>query len=109
MKTVITYGTFDLFHIGHLNLLRRARDLGDRLIVGVFTDEFNAIKGKTTAIPYEDRLEIVKAIRYVYDVIPETSWGQKREDIVKYEVSCFVMGNDWAGRFNDLCDICNVI
>ena len=109
MKVVLTYGTFDLFHIGHLNLLRRARALGDRLIVAVSTDEFNAIKGKRTTIPFEDRLEIVKSIRYVDEVIPETSWDQKREDIRRHGVACFVMGEDWRGRFDDLKELCDVI
>lgn len=109
MKTIITYGTFDLFHIGHLNILRHASELGDRLIVAVSTDEFNAVKGKTTSIPYEDRAEIIRAIRYVDEVIPETCWNQKRQDIIAHGVSCFVMGNDWAGKFDDLTDICKVV
>jgi glycerol-3-phosphate cytidylyltransferase len=109
MKTVLTYGTFDLFHIGHLNILRRASELGDRLIVGVSTDEFNAIKGKFTSIPYEDRAEIVKAIRHVNQVIPESCWEQKRHDILDHSVSCLVMGNDWAGKFDELRDVCEVI
>lgn len=90
MKTVITYGTFDLFHVGHLRLLRRAKSLGDRLIVAVSTDDFNLIKGKKSIIPFEQRAEIVSNIKYVDLVIPEISWEQKLEDIKKYRVDIFV-------------------
>ena len=83
MTTVITYGTFDLFHIGHVNLLRRLRELGDRLVVGCSTDEFNLLKGKQSAMPYDHRAGILRSIRYVDDVFPEDSWEQKREDIVR--------------------------
>ncbi|PID29635.1 MAG: glycerol-3-phosphate cytidylyltransferase [Candidatus Cloacimonadota bacterium] len=109
MKKVITYGTFDLFHIGHLNILRRAKELGDYLIVAVSTDQFNAIKGKKCTYPYEHRSEIVKAIRYVDEVIPENDWEQKREDIEKHEISTFVMGDDWKGKFDFLKDKCEVV
>ncbi|WP_281951145.1 glycerol-3-phosphate cytidylyltransferase [Nitrosophilus kaiyonis] len=109
MKRVITYGTFDLFHIGHLNLLKRAKSLGDELIVGVSTDEFNAIKGKFSFIPYKDRVEIVKSIQYVDKVIPEKSWDQKIEDIKKYKIDILVMGDDWSGKFDFLKDFCDVI
>ena len=108
-KTVITYGTFDLFHVGHVRLLKRARELGDRLIVGVSTDAFNAQKGKRTIIPYEQRAEIVQSIRYVDLVIPEESWEQKAEDIRKYNVDFLVMGSDWQGKFDDLKEYCEVI
>ncbi|MHB2148722.1 glycerol-3-phosphate cytidylyltransferase [Calditrichota bacterium LG25] len=108
-KTVITYGTFDLFHVGHLRLLKRAKELGDYLIVGVSTDAFNAIKGKKTIIPYEQRAEIVQSIRYVDRVIPEDSWEQKTRDIEKYAVDVLVMGADWQGKFDDLQNICEVV
>jgi glycerol-3-phosphate cytidylyltransferase len=109
MKTIITYGTFDLFHIGHLNLLRRLRALGDRLVVGVSTDEFNALKGKKTIVPYEHRAAIVASVRTVDAVFPEHSWEQKRDDIRREGAHIFAMGDDWAGRFDDLSDSCEVI
>ncbi|NUU95865.1 glycerol-3-phosphate cytidiltransferase [Marinitoga sp. 1135] len=109
MKTVITYGTFDLFHIGHLKLLQRAKELGDRLIVAVSTDEFNAIKGKKSIIPYDQRAEIVKNIKCVDMVIPEKNWEQKIEDIKKYNVDIFVMGEDWKGKFDFLKEYCEVV
>lgn len=109
MKKVITYGTFDLFHIGHLNLLRRARELGDHLTVAVSTDSFNARKHKQCIYPWEHRAEIVSAIRYVDEVIPETCWEQKREDIVRLGVSVFVIGEDWKGEFDFLQDLCRVV
>ena len=102
MKTVITYGTFDLFHIGHLNILKRAKELGDYLIVAVSSDEFNLQKGKVCQIKDTDRMQIVEAIRYVDKVIPETSWDQKIEDVKKYNVDVFVMGDDWMGKFDFL-------
>lgn len=109
MKTVITYGTFDLFHIGHLNLLRRLKSLGDRLVVGVSTDEFNAIKGKKTVVPYEHRVAIVEAIRQVDAVFPENNWEQKRADVVREKADIFAMGDDWVGKFDDLSDLCEVV
>lgn len=108
-KTVITYGTFDLFHIGHLKLLQRIKNLGDKLIVAVSTDEFNALKGKRTIIPYEQRAEIVSNIKCVDLVIPENNWEQKIEDIQKYNVDIFTMGNDWEGKFDFLKEYCEVI
>jgi len=108
-KIIITYGTFDLFHIGHLKLLQRISKLGDRLIVAVSTDEFNQIKGKKTIIPFEQRAKIVESIRYVDRVIAENSWDQKRDDIKKYGVTHFVMGDDWRGKFDDLKELCEVI
>jgi len=108
-KTVITYGTFDMFHIGHLNLLNRVKSLGDRLIVAVSTDEFNALKGKKTLIPFEQRRQIVEAIRGVDLVIPETNWEQKVADIKQYDVDVFAMGNDWAGKFDYLKEYCDVV
>lgn len=108
-KTVITYGTFDLFHIGHLKLLQRIKKLGDKLIVAVSTDEFNALKGKSTIIPYEQKAEIVSNIKCVDLVIPENNWEQKREDIKKYNVDIFTMGNDWEGKFDFLKEHCEVV
>lgn len=104
MKTVITYGTFDILHYGHVNLLRRARELGDKLVVGLSTDEFNAIKGKKTYYPYSERKLMLESIRYVDDVFPEESWEQKIEDIKKYSADIFVMGDDWKGKFDFLKD-----
>lgn len=109
MTTVITYGTFDLFHIGHVNLLRRLRELGDRLVVGCSTDEFNAVKGKQSAMPYEHRAGILRAIRYVDDVFPESDWEQKRADIAREGAQIFAMGDDWVGKFDDLGDVCEVV
>jgi glycerol-3-phosphate cytidylyltransferase len=109
MKTVITYGTFDLFHIGHINLLRRLRALGDRLVVGVSTDGFNAIKGKKTIVPYEHRAAIVAALRQVDAVFPEHDWEQKRGDIVREQAAIFAMGDDWLGKFDELSDLCEVV
>lgn len=108
-KTIITYGTFDMFHIGHLNLLKKLKSMGDRLIVGVSTDEFNAQKYKKCLIPFEQRAAIVEAIEYVDMVIPESNWEQKREDIKKYNVDIFAIGDDWKGKFDDLKDICEVV
>lgn len=111
MKVVITYGTFDLLHKGHVNILRRAKELGDYLIVGVSTDEFNAIKGKKSYYSYEDRKMIVEAIRYVDLVIPEENWEQKPEDIKKYNVDVMVMGSDWANsnEFSGLQELCELV
>ena len=109
MKTVITYGTYDLFHIGHLNLLKRAKALGDYLIVAVSSDDFNLQKGKVCEIKDTDRMAIVEAIKYVDKVIPETSWDQKIDDVKKYNVDIFVMGDDWKGKFDFLKDYCEVV
>ena len=109
MKTVLTYGTFDLLHVGHINLLRRAKALGDRLVVGLSTDEFNAGKHKEAYHSYEDRKIILEAIKYVDLVIPEKSWEQKVEHVKKYNVDVFVMGNDWEGKFDFLKDYCEVV
>ena len=103
MKRVITYGTFDLLHYGHINLLRRARALGDYLIVALSTDDFNNLqKHKVCYFSYEERRLLLEAIRYVDLVIPEESWEQKREDMHLYKVDTFVMGDDWVGRFDFL-------
>lgn len=108
-KTILTYGTYDMFHIGHLKLLKRLKSLGDKLIVAVSTDEFNEIKGKKTIIPYEQRAEIVEAIKYVDMVIPENNWEQKVTDIQKYNVDIFSMGHDWEGKFDELKEYCEVL
>ena len=102
MKKVITYGTFDLLHVGHINLLRRAKALGDYLIVVVSSDEFNAGKGKKAYHSFEDRKKILEAIRYVDEVLPEYTWEQKIDDIVNNNVDVFVMGDDWKGKFDFL-------
>ncbi len=103
MKRIITYGTFDLLHYGHINLLRRAKALGDYLVVALSTDEFNwNQKRKKCYFPYETRKEMVEAIRYVDLVIPEKCWEQKRTDVHKYNIDTFVMGDDWVGKFDFL-------
>lgn len=109
MKKVITYGTFDLLHVGHINLLRRAKALGDYLIVVVSSDEFNASKGKKAYHSFEDRKKILEAIRYVDEVLPEYTWEQKIDDIVNNNVDVFVMGDDWKGKFDFLKDYCEVV
>ena len=109
MKKVITYGTFDLFHYGHLRLLQRAKALGDYLIVAVSTDEFNRGKDKICVYPYHERAAIVAANRYVDAVIPEESWEQKIRDMVEHQVDIFVMGDDWAGKFDFLKEYCEVV
>lgn len=109
VKTVLTYGTFDLFHIGHLTLLERLREMGDRLVVGVSSDEFNAIKGKKTVIPFEDRCRIVAGLRCVDLAFPENNWEQKVADIREHCVSVFGMGDDWTGKFDDLKEHCEVV
>lgn len=108
MRKVITYGTYDLLHIGHINLLRRAKELGDFLIVAISTDEFNELKGKKTVIPYRERAEIIKSIRYVDEVIPEENWEQKVQDIRNHHIDVFTMGDDWEGRFDFLKEHCKV-
>ncbi|EGA88917.1 GNAT family protein [Planococcus donghaensis MPA1U2] len=109
MKKVITYGTFDLIHHGHINILKRAKENGDYLIVGLSTDEFNAIKGKAAYHSYEERKLILEAIKYVDEVIPESNWGQKVSDITSNEIDLFVMGSDWEGKFDELMDYCEVL
>jgi glycerol-3-phosphate cytidylyltransferase len=102
MKNIITYGTFDTFHYGHLELLQRAKELGDYLIVAVSTDKFNAVKGKTSMFSYEKRKQWVESIRFVDQVIPEHSWEQKTADILDYNIDILVMGDDWKEKFNFL-------
>src|SRR5690625_1136251 len=109
MKNVITYGTFDLLHKGHIHLLRRAKELGDYLIVALSTDAFNESKGKKAYYDYEHRKIVIEAIRYVDKVIPETSWEQKVMDVKQYNIDTFVMGDDWKGEFDFLRQYCEVI
>lgn len=109
MKKVITYGTYDLFHYGHLRLLERAKALGDYLIVAVSTDEFNEIKDKRCVYGYPERAAIVKAIKCVDEVIPEGCWEQKTSDVIQHEVDVFVMGDDWQGQFDFLKEHCEVV
>lgn len=111
MKTVITYGTFDCIHFGHLRLLERARALGDRLVVFLSTDEFNAGKGKKALFNYEERKKMLEGLKYVDKVLPEKNWEQKRDDVTRLQASIVVMGGDWSGRseFENLRDICSVV
>jgi glycerol-3-phosphate cytidylyltransferase len=105
----LTYGTYDLFHIGHVRLFERIKQRYDRLIVAVSTDEFNAIKGKKAVVPYADRVAMVRACRYVDEVIPESDWGQKEVDVLVHGVDAVVMGSDWTGRFDELKAVCDVV
>ena len=109
MKRVITYGTFDVLHYGHIRLLKRAKELGDYLIVALSSDEFNKIKNKQSFYTYEQRKMILEAVRYVDLVIPENNWEQKRDDVIKYQADVFVMGDDWKGKFDFLKDLCEVV
>lgn len=107
-KTVITYGTFDMFHVGHLRLLRRLREFGQRTIVAVSTDEFNLEKGKKALIAYSDRKEIIESLSCVDLVIPESSWEQKTDDIRQHGADVFAIGDDWLGKFDHLKALCDV-
>ncbi len=109
MKRVITYGTYDLLHWGHVNLLRRAREMGDYLIVALSDDNFNRIKHKESYHSYEERKLVLESIRFVDLVIPESSWEQKIDDIKKYQVDTFVIGDDWKGEFDFLSEYCEVV
>lgn len=109
MKRVITYGTFDMLHYGHVHLLRRAKEYGDYLIVALSTDEFNKGKGKTCYFSYEERKLLLEAIRYVDLVIPETCWEQKTSDVKEYHIDTFVIGDDWKGKFDFLKEQCDVV
>lgn len=110
MKRVITYGTFDLLHYGHINLLKRAKQLGDYLVVVLSTDEFNFNqKGKKCYFSYEERKKLLESVRYVDLVIAEENWEQKMSDIVKYDIDTFVMGDDWKGKFDFLEELCEVV
>ena len=109
MKKVLTYGTFDLLHYGHINILKRAKELGDYLIVAVSTDEFNRLKHKQAHFSYEHRKYILEAIKYVDEVIPENTWEQKITDVRENDIDVFVMGDDWKGEFDFLNEYCKVI
>ena len=109
LKRVITYGTFDLLHYGHINLLKRAKELGDYLIVAISSDEFNRLKHKEAHFSYENRKYILEAIKYVDKVIPEKTWDQKITDVKENNIDIFVMGDDWKGEFDFLKEYCEVI
>ncbi len=110
MRKVITYGTYDLFHHGHVNIIRRAKELGDYLIVGISSDEFNETeKHKDTYFSYEERKLVIESLKYVDEVIPETNWQQKIEDVKKYGIDVFVIGDDWQGKFDFLKEYCEVV
>lgn len=109
MKKIITYGTFDILHVGHINLLKRARALGDYLIVGLSTDEFNTKKHKEAFLSYAQRKAVIEALRYVDLVIPEKNWKQKAGDIKKHKIDILVMGSDWRGKFDHLKRYCKVV
>lgn len=109
LKKVITYGTFDLLHWGHINLLKRAKDLGDYLIVAISSDQFNTIKEKEAYHSFENRKMILEAIRYVDEVIAEDNWEQKVKDVQKHGIDVFVMGDDWEGKFDFLTEYCDVV
>ncbi|MCE4068550.1 MULTISPECIES: glycerol-3-phosphate cytidylyltransferase [Pseudomonas] len=109
MKTVITYGTFDVLHAGHIRLLQRARALGDRLIVALSNDEFNAGKHKSALLDYSNRKAVLESIRYVDLVVEEADWEQKVGDVSKYSVDVFVIGDDWKGHFDFLKPHCEVV
>ncbi len=111
MKRILTYGTFDLLHYGHIEILRRAKELGDYLVVALSTDEFNESKGKTAYHSYETRKKMLEAIRYVDLVIPENNWEQKLDDVREYHIDTVVMGSDWANsdKFDYLKEYCNLV
>ncbi|WP_029088119.1 glycerol-3-phosphate cytidylyltransferase [Brevibacterium album] len=109
MRRIITYGTFDLLHYGHIRLLQRCKAQGDYLVVALSTDEFNAGKGKKSYFSYEERRNMLEAIRYVDLVVPEETWEQKEADMEKYHIDAFVMGDDWTGKFDFLKDKVEVI
>jgi glycerol-3-phosphate cytidylyltransferase len=109
MKKVITYGTFDLLHWGHINLLKRAKELGDHLTVAISSDEFNALKNKKSYHSFDNRKMILESIRYVDEVIAEDNWEQKISDVVNKDIDVFVMGDDWKGKFDFLKEYCEVV
>ena len=109
MRKVITYGTFDLLHWGHINLLKRAKEMGDYLVVAISSDEFNQLKNKESYHSFEHRKMILEAIRYVDEVISENTWEQKIQDVIDHDIDIFVMGDDWEGKFDFLKEYCEVI
>ncbi|MEJ5230088.1 MAG: adenylyltransferase/cytidyltransferase family protein [Pseudothermotoga sp.] len=108
MRTVLTYGSFDLFHIGHLNFLQKARDFGDRLVVGVTTDEFDLLKGKVDLFNYEERAKVVESIKYVDEIFPAKGWEEKIEDIEKYKPHVIVASEEWREKYEPLRKLCRV-
>lgn len=108
MRRVLTYGTFDTLHFGHIRLLQRARALGDYLIVGLSTEDFNRKKNKVSIHSWEERKFLLESLRCVDLVIPENDWEQKRSDVKLYHVDIFTMGNDWEGEFDFLSEVCEV-
>lgn len=109
MKKILTYGTFDTLHYGHILLLQRARSLGDHLTVALSSDTFNAVKGKVSHFSYDERRAMLEAIRYVDAIIPEDTWEQKRGDVISHGIHIFTMGSDWEGKFDFLSDLCQVV
>jgi glycerol-3-phosphate cytidylyltransferase len=109
LNRVITYGTYDILHGGHINLLRQAKAMGDHLTVGLSSDPFNKIKKKVSYNPFAARRTVLEAIRYVDRVIIEETWEQKMEDVIKYEIDVLVMGDDWLGKFDFLKTVCEVV
>ena len=109
MKNVLTYGTFDLLHYGHIEILRRAKEFGNRLVVGLSTDAFNGVKGKKCVFDFEKRKTLLQSIKYVDETIPENNWEQKLQDVKDYKIDVFVMGDDWTGKFDFLKPYCEVI
>lgn len=109
MKRVLTYGTYDLLHFGHINLLKRAKALGDYLIVGLSTDDFNKLKGKEAYFSHEERKYMLESIKYVDEIIEEKDWEQKEKDIYEYNIDIFTIGDDWEGKFDYLKQHCEVV
>ncbi|MEY2302264.1 glycerol-3-phosphate cytidylyltransferase [Bacillus tropicus] len=108
-RKVITYGTFDLLHYGHINILKRAKELGEYLVVAISTDQFNELKGKKSYFSYEKRRLMLESIKYVDEVIPEENWEQKKIDVINHDIDIFVMGDDWQGEFDFLKEYCKVV
>lgn len=108
-KRILTYGTYDFLHIGHINILKRAKSLGDYLLVGLSTDEFNMAKKKSSHSSFSERKEILESIKYVDEVFAEKSWDQKIRDVQKYNIDIFIMGDDWSGEFDFLMEFCQVL
>lgn len=108
-RKVITYGTFDLLHYGHINILKRAKELGEYLVVAISTDQFNELKGKKSYFSYEKRRLMLESIKYVDEVIPEENWEQKKMDVINHDIDIFVMGDDWQGEFDFLKEYCKVV
>lgn len=109
MTTLLTFGTFDLFYIGHVNRLSRFAEMADEVIVGCSSDEFNALKGKICIMPYEDRANILRSCRFVSHVFAEHNWEQKRSAVIEFNADMFAMGADWEGKFDELSDLCDVV